>query len=91
MLVKSIQKISLSKNIKLMDGTIDAWATCVEEDIAAGIFNFNEFLQAVNEAIREPVYNRIDYSDFYARAKMKGDARKKNDVEAAEKKARSRS
>ena len=65
---RTVQFVSLVKNIKLMDGSLNAWEQCVIEDIKAKHFTFDDFIVAARRMIREAVYNRLDYADFYAKA-----------------------
>lgn len=63
-----ITLISLAKNIKLMKGTTIAWKACLIDDITDRVFDIEDFLAAIKKVIREPSYNRIDYSDMYEHA-----------------------
>jgi len=66
---KTVQTMSLAKNIKLAEGTIGAWEICLIEDMKAQMFNLSDFILATKKVIREPLFNRIDYADIYQLAK----------------------
>jgi hypothetical protein len=61
----SLHALSLAKNIKLMEGTIQIWEMCLLEDVDNFKFEFIDFLQAIKAAVRIEMYNRIDYADIY--------------------------
>ena len=63
--IKAITKLALSKNIKLMDGTISTWKSLLITDLNRGLFDLNDFIEAIEVIIRKPAYNRLDYSDIY--------------------------
>lgn len=61
----ALEVMSRAKGIRLVDGVITAWDLLVAQDIAAGNFEFIDVLEAMKQAVRAPMYNRIDYSDIY--------------------------
>lgn len=65
---RAVVKMSLAKNIKLAEGTIAVWEECLLEDIESGVMDFEDFIEATKKVIREPLFNRIDYSDIYTLA-----------------------
>lgn len=65
---QAIHRVSLAKNIGIVAGAAQVWAACVIEDIQAGVFTLEDFISAARGMIREKVYNRLDYADFYAKA-----------------------
>lgn len=67
-LLGAVQTLSLAKNIKLMEGTVKVWEKLLIHDMVKGSFNFPEFLEGLNLAIRMPMFNRVDYADIYAEA-----------------------
>jgi len=75
-LLSAVQTLSLAKNIQLMKGTVGVWERLAVHDMVKGVFNFKEFLEGINTAIRMPMYNRVDYADIYAEAKALGEQRK---------------
>lgn len=64
----SLDKLSLAKNIKLMEGTFKVWVKLIEEDILACNFEMEDFMHAINVGVRSQMYNRIDYADIYQEA-----------------------
>lgn len=72
-----LEKLSLAKNIQLMDGTLTVWEKLVVEDLKAKNFEIEDFVNAINDGIRTPMYNRIDYSDIYTFAEDSYSRRRK--------------
>lgn len=65
---QAIIKMSLAKNIKLAEGSIDVWEQCAIEDIRAGNYKLEDFIAATKKVIRVPLFNRIDFADIYLEA-----------------------
>lgn len=72
----SLELMSRAKSIQLVDGAVVSWDLLVSQDICAGVFDFDDFLEAMKDAVRMPMYNRIDYSDVYELAKEKAKKRR---------------
>lgn len=79
-ILKSLNRLSLAKNIKLMEGTASVWEQLVTEDIIANIFILDDFIKAVDIGVRMPMYNRIDYADIYTEAVAIAKKRKQAEI-----------
>jgi hypothetical protein len=65
---KELMTVSCAKNIKLMDGTMEAWERYLVEDLNEGLFDLDDFLKGLNILARKSLFNRIDYADAYQEA-----------------------